>query len=112
MQRFLNQEETEIARKAGFNDMGLRYEVCELMRVDRRGKSLSEMARYVDAVTFVKTRAGDKAFLVSLLRPMQDARSISFNTTSLGNLAYIAIHFPDEEVRARAEELFVKLLEV
>lgn len=100
--QWLSPKEQEIARKAGFNDMGLRFDLKELKKVDVRGKTIAELSKYVDAVTYVKTLAADKEFVSPQLREPDVNR---VNVTSLGNLAFIGIRFPDPEVRLRAQQL-------
>lgn len=68
--------------------MGLRVALDELQRVDVRGKTISELSKYVDAVTYVKTLSGDKKFIDHQLR-QQQPDPMRINVTSLGNLAYI-----------------------
>jgi hypothetical protein len=110
MEYYLTADEIEIARKNGFDEKGLRYPIEELQRLEPKNLSMEEMEKYVDAITFIKVRAGDVQFFASQLNsfPSSD-KPINVSATGLGNLAYVARHLHNSEIQDKAVQIFTRL---
>lgn len=104
MERVLTEEECRIARVNGYDSNGLRFSIQELLEVVPRDLSMESLSEFVDAVTFVKVRSGDTDFFRRQLVDVPVGTRVS--ATGLGNLAYIALHIGDDEIRSRALSLF------
>ena len=90
--------------------MGLRYTLEELNAVVPLSLTMEQMARYVDAVAFAKARSNDTGFVRPMLEPPKTP-TVNLSATGLGNLAYVALHMPDEECRQKAEALYRMLMQ-
>ena len=108
MEYYLSADEIEIARNNGFDKNGLRYPIEELQRLEPKNLSMEEMEKYVDAITFIRTRAKDVKFFKSQLDTFPD-KPVQITVTGLGNLAYLARHLDDQEICDKAVEIFKRL---
>lgn len=108
MEYYLTADEIEIAFQNGFDKTGLRYPIEELQRLEPKNLSMEEMEKYVDAITFIKVRAGDVQFFASQLSSFPD-QAVHVSVTGLGNLAYVARHLHDPEIHDKAVQIFTRL---
>ena len=113
--RYLTTEEKELAVKAGFSARtGLRWTLEELstLTVDPRKYEMEDIAKYVDAITFIKVRQNDVLFFDSMLGPLPPSSSLEgrISMTGLGNIAYVAVHMEDPTIRSRAATLYNQIL--
>jgi len=107
MERVLTEGERQIARDHGYDSNGLRFSIQELQNMVPRDLSMESLSEFVDAVTFVKVRTGDTDFFRGQLVDAPVGTRVS--ATGLGNLAYVALHIKDDEIRSRASSLFHRL---
>lgn len=87
-----------------FNSQGLRFdtEYLKIIKLKMHRFSNQELAEYVDAITYSLVQQGKH-----IVRP-EDLQSVDFrhfNATSVGNVAFIHLHHPDETQRALAGQL-------
>jgi len=102
--------------KFHFNVNGLRFDPTFLsssgMRESVLKLTVEEMAQYVDGVTYERVKAGVPITITD--REIEaSVKEDSWNTTSVGNLAFMAWYHPDYHVRMRAAyciELMRKLI--
>lgn len=100
-----------------FDNFGLRHSLPHLNRVGGGAifLPLEYMAEYVDVVTKKAIDEQDPVFLLKQVLSINseniDKINLeNFNTTSLGNLAYVALHAHSEDARNIAECLLEKYL--
>lgn len=110
LDRYLTPDEIRMVREDGFNEYGLRYTLDELNEVSPLGKTIEELAGYVDAVTYVHVRKDRRDVLWGQLQDPPDGRTIPVSVTGLGNLAYTALHSTDPEIRGRARRIFDRIV--
>lgn len=79
-----------------FDGNGLRYDVKYLKKVFKRVifLPLEEQAQFVDKITYMMYK--DPLYKPDKLEPVHFGQ---LNTTSIGNLAFLACHHPDEEIK-------------
>lgn len=106
MERYLTIEQIEFVKKNGFNDKGLRYTIEELQRVVPKTLSMEELAKYVDAITFAKIEYKEDDFFRPQLVMIEPGRTVPVTATGLGNLAYLALNASNDDVRAKASEIY------
>jgi hypothetical protein len=106
----LDHTEQKMAEAARYDIYGLRYSIEHLYSLDVEAMTMTQMAEYADAVTYVKTLKRDRAFMEAQLQTMNvDCPNV--NMTALGNLAHTAIHFPDDEIALRFAVTYQKCKE-
>ena len=70
--------------------------------------SLQDQAKFVDIVIHRAVTNQDCQFISSQLdweqKQLDDAFFFQWNICSIGNLAYIALHYPDPDIQARAKK--------
>jgi hypothetical protein len=110
MDKYLNGEELERVRAAGFNEYGLRYPIEELKQVYPSNLSMEEVEKYVDAITFAKVGSDDVGFFRDQLHAIPPGQKTTVTVTGLGNLAYIALKMKDEQTRAVARQIYDTIL--
>lgn len=83
-----------------FGDGFLRF-----MRSKMKDLTTQEQSEFVDAITYKKVCDGD------LCIPIEDTVKVhQFNTTAVGNLAFIALYHPDKLQVIRAKNLLERYL--
>ena len=110
MNQYLTPDEIDIVRKNGFDENGLRFSIEELQNVIPKDLSMDALSKYVDAITFAKVESGDSDFFKSQLRDLPVGAKIRISATGLGNLAYVALHMKDDDIRLKASGLFHEIL--
>lgn len=109
LEKYLSEEEMKTVRDAGFDGNGLRFPIQELIQVTPKGKSMEDMSRYVDAITYAKVVANDVGFFSPFMKPLETPE-VRVSATGLGNLAYIALHIKDETTRETARLLYQQIV--
>lgn len=110
MNRYLDQEELEFVRQAGYNEYGLKHSIEELKTVVPDVLTLEEFAKYADAITYAKVHKNDVSFFAPQLLPIPSGKTVTVTATGLGNLAYIALHMKDVDTRTKATLLFQQII--
>lgn len=106
----MTSEELLLVEKNGFDKNGLRFSIEELQNVMPMNLSMKSLSKYVDAITFAKVHSKDTLFFQSQLQDLPFGKKVNVSATGLGNLAYIALHMDNDEIRSRAATLFHQIL--
>jgi hypothetical protein len=109
LSKYLNEEELELIKNEGFNEHGLHYSIEELNNISIIDKSIEEISKYVDAITYIKVKQKDIDFFSPQLIDIKEGQKVKISVTGLGNLAYIALYFDDEYIRNQANKIFSQL---
>ena len=99
-----NHPANRIEKKAG-----IRYSISYLNSIKSKipDMNIEDVADLVDYVTWTNTE-DEEWVRAQLGTPLVNAKDI--NTTSLGNLAYLTLKAPTEELRKEAESKYNELL--
>ncbi len=93
-----------------FNESGTRFdsEILTTMKEKILSLPVVEAAEYVDVVTYIHVCEG-KPIQISDQEVDAVIRNKSWNTTTVGNLAFVAWYHPDYNLRGRAAYLIEKI---
>jgi len=116
LERYLSPDEIERITEVGFSPKtGLRIPLEELVQkklqlLDIRTMTMEQIAKYVDAITYIKTENNEWTFFQTMLGPIQENHQGEISLTGLGNIAYVALYIKDPNVRKHAQMMYDHLL--
>lgn len=110
LERYLSEDEIQMIRDEGFDQRGLRYTLTELNTISPVNKSIKDMSKYVDAITFVMVQKGKNDLLKEQLQELREGERVNISITGLGNLAFTALHSTDNEVREKALKIYYQII--
>jgi len=97
-------------QEEGFDTNGLRYSIEELNKTSPIGKSMSEISKYVDAITFAMVKNKKIDSLNDQLIELPEGIKIEVSLTGLGNLAYVALNGPNDEIKEKALRIYNQII--
>jgi hypothetical protein len=91
--------------KKYFDGNGLRYDISYLNKVFIKvvNAPIKEQAQFVDKITYCMYK--DPLMKAGIFQPYSFD---SFNTTSIGNLAFMVLNHPDQDVREYCADILNK----
>jgi len=116
LERYLSPEEIERITEVGFSQKtGLRMTLEGLVKkkmelLDIRTMTMEQIAKYVDAITYIKTENNEWTFFQTMLGPIQENHQGEVSLTGLGNVAYVALYIKEPNVKKHARMMYDHLL--
>lgn len=106
---YITRDEYRIGQAAGYVHDGLKCTYRELANVNPSEKTMEEMAEYSDITIYVKTLAKDADFCtnhISLTRKSVEEHDMIIDPATIGNMAFLALKFEDDEIKQSAREVY------